>query len=73
MSLFTIPTSVERARSFYGDVKARVVAEGRAATALKILPSINPIVGATAAEAAEKFAFLQSKVHPRCRARAAGR
>ncbi len=37
---------------------------GRSPDDLKIMPGLNPIVGATEAEAIEKHEYLQSLIHP---------
>jgi alkanesulfonate monooxygenase len=56
--------TIEDARAFYADVKARVIAAGRAAEHCKILPGALVFVGRTRAEAQEKKALLDSLVHP---------
>lgn len=61
--VFTIPNSLEQAQEFYRDVKQRMAKFGRHPDQLKILPSINPIVGDTAEQAEATFQLLQSKVH----------
>ncbi len=61
--VFTIPNALGQAQEFYADVKGRMAKFGRDPDQLKILPSINPIVGETEARAEETFQYLQSKVH----------
>ena len=61
--VFTIPNSLAQAQEFYADVKHRLAQFGRVPDDLKILPSLNPIVGETEEAAEETFQFLQSKVH----------
>ena len=56
--------TIEEARAFYADVKARVTAAGRSAEHCKILPGALVFVGRTHAEAQEKKALLDSLVHP---------
>jgi FMN-dependent oxidoreductase (nitrilotriacetate monooxygenase family) len=62
--VFTAQTTLEQAKEFYGDVMARVTRFGRSARDLKIMPGLYPVVGRTAAEAREKFDYLQSLIHP---------
>jgi len=62
--VFTPQHTLAGAQDFYRDVKGRMAKYGRPPEALKIMPGLNAIVGRTAAEAKEKHAFLQSKIHP---------
>ena len=62
--VFGSSRSIEEARSFYTDVKARVTTAGRSAEHFKILPGVLVIVGRTSEEAQEKKALLDSLVHP---------
>jgi FMN-dependent oxidoreductase (nitrilotriacetate monooxygenase family) len=62
--VFGSSRTIEEARSFYNDMKARVAAAGRAADHLKILPGALVIVGRTSEEAQAKQAMLDSLVHP---------
>jgi len=62
--VFTRHSSMADAQRFYADVKGRMAAFGRPPEHLKILHGMNPIVGRSAAEADEKFEFLQSLIHP---------
>jgi alkanesulfonate monooxygenase len=62
--VFTPQTDLARAREFYRDLKGRMAKYGRSPDQLKIMPGLNPIVGATAAEAEEKHRFLQERIHP---------
>ncbi len=54
--VFGSSRTIEEARSFYKDVKARVTAAGRSADHLKILPGALVIVGRTSEEAQKKKA-----------------
>jgi len=58
--VFTAQLSIDDARDFYQDVKARAVGHGRSPDALKIMPGLTTIVGRTHAEAEEKFQWLSS-------------
>ncbi len=62
--VFTAQTTFEQAKEFYGDVITRLPRYGRSQREVKILPGIYPVVGRTEAEAKEKFAYLQSLIHP---------
>ncbi len=62
--VFGSSPTIEHARSFYADVKARMRAIGRNPAHLKILPGALVIAGRTKAEAQEKKALLDSLVHP---------
>lgn len=62
--IFASSRTIEDARAFYQDVKARVTAAGRSADHCKILPGALVTVGRTTREAREKKALLDSLVHP---------
>jgi alkanesulfonate monooxygenase len=62
--VFGSSRTIEEARDFYKDVKARVIAAGRLASHCKILPGALVIVGHTSEAAREKKALLDSLVHP---------
>ncbi|WFR64994.1 LLM class flavin-dependent oxidoreductase [Paenibacillus amylolyticus] len=54
-AVYTGHETLEEAREFYRDVKARAVAYGRQAGDILIFPGIGPIVGRTAEEAEQKY------------------
>ena len=62
--VFGSSRTIEEARDFYKDVKARVIAAGRSADHVKILPGALVTVGRTSEEAREKKALLDGLVHP---------
>jgi FMN-dependent oxidoreductase (nitrilotriacetate monooxygenase family) len=62
--VFTAATTFEQAAEFYRDVISRLPRYGRSADEVKIMPGIYPVVGRTEEEAKEKFAYLQSLIHP---------
>jgi alkanesulfonate monooxygenase len=62
--VFTPLHDLAQAKAIYGDLKARAVKQGRRPEHLKVVPGLNPIVGRTKKEAEEKFAYLQSLIHP---------
>jgi FMN-dependent oxidoreductase (nitrilotriacetate monooxygenase family) len=62
--VFTAATTFEQAATFYADVYNRLPRYGRSADEVKIMPGIYPVVGRTEEEAKEKFAYLQSLIHP---------
>ena len=62
--VFTAQTTFEQAREFYADVMARLPRFSRRAEDVCIMPGLYPVVGGTQAEAEDKFAQLQSLIHP---------
>lgn len=62
--IFAAQTRLEEARSFRAAVQARMPACGRAPQALRVLPGLMPIIGATEAEALRKEAELNALLHP---------
>jgi N-acetyl-S-(2-succino)cysteine monooxygenase len=62
--VFCGQTTLEGAQRFYKEIKEQAAAFGRCPEHVKILPGINPVVGRTDAEAREKLAFLEDKIHP---------
>ncbi|WFA85491.1 LLM class flavin-dependent oxidoreductase [Paenibacillus amylolyticus] len=54
-AIYTGHETLEEAKEFYHDVKARAVAYGRKAEDILIFPGIGPIVGRTAEEAEQKY------------------
>ncbi len=59
-AVFTHSPSLEDTRTFRNQVRASAVAHGRSADDVKIYPGIAPIVGATRAEAEEKYAVIRN-------------
>ncbi len=62
--VFLSKLRVEDARAFYANVKGRMARYGRAPDQLKMTAGINITVAPTEAEAREKFAYMQSLIHP---------
>ncbi len=62
--VFTAQQDLAEALAFATDLRARCVAAGRAANAIRILPGINPVIGRTAAAAKAKIAELASLTDP---------
>src|SRR5690606_22254341 len=52
------------AQAFYADLKGRLQKFGRSQESLKILTGLNPVIGRTRAEAEDRFAELQARIHP---------
>ncbi|OZC97235.1 LLM class flavin-dependent oxidoreductase [Rhodococcus sp. 06-235-1A] len=50
-AVFTAQQTIDDARAFYADLKARAAAVGRNPDHIKILPGIVPVIGSTEAEA----------------------
>ena len=63
-AVFTAHQTLEAAQEFYADLKARVVAEGRDAGSLKVLPGIVPILGDTPQEAQANRDELDGLISP---------
>lgn len=57
--VFTAQQDIETAQGFYRDLKHQVVANGRNPQHCLVMPGVMPILGATAAEAQERFERLQ--------------
>jgi FMN-dependent oxidoreductase (nitrilotriacetate monooxygenase family) len=62
--IYAIHNSLERAQSYYADVKGRMTKYGREPDNLKIMPAFCPIVGRTRAEAQAKYDQLQALIDP---------
>ena len=60
--VFTLQHSKSDMQAFYRDVKARVVAQGRAPEDCVILPSVDPIIGETDSIARERQAYVNELV-----------
>jgi FMN-dependent oxidoreductase (nitrilotriacetate monooxygenase family) len=63
-AVFTAQQTLEDARNFYVDLKARTRALGRDPETIKILPGIVPVIGATEAEAHALEAELDRLIKP---------
>lgn len=62
--IFTVQQDLDEARDFYTDIQNRAAAYGRPPNAVRIMPGLVPVVGATMAEAEAKYERLQSLIHP---------
>lgn len=62
--VFTAHTSLASAQAFYADLKGRLNQYGRHPDSLKIMPGMFVVVGATEAQAQEKFQTFQRLVEP---------
>lgn len=62
--VFTAQTSLANAQAFYADLKGRLSQYGRHPDSLKIMPGMFVVVGATEAQAQEKFQTFQQLVEP---------
>ncbi|WP_316772870.1 LLM class flavin-dependent oxidoreductase [Streptomyces sasae] len=61
-AVFTAQQTIENARSFYADLKARTVAAGRDPDHIKVLPGIVPVIGSTEAEARAHEQLLEDHI-----------
>ncbi|MGD0429455.1 MAG: LLM class flavin-dependent oxidoreductase [Acetobacteraceae bacterium] len=62
--IYAINNTLDRARSYYEDVKGRMAKYGREPDDLKIMPAFCPVVGRTRAEAQAKYEELQALIDP---------
>ena len=62
--IFTAQQNLEDAQAFYKDVKTRLTKYGRHTDDLKIMPGVSVFVAKTEEEAKEKYALLNSLIHP---------
>jgi len=62
--IFVAHQTAQEAQDFYTDIKGRAVSHGRDPDDVKIMPGIFPIIGASQAEAQEKFEQLQALIDP---------
>ncbi len=60
--IFTNQNTIEKAKSFYQDVKMRAKKTGRSPEEILVFPSLSPIVGSTEEEAEEKYQQLTELV-----------
>ncbi|NOU92218.1 NtaA/DmoA family FMN-dependent monooxygenase [Paenibacillus sp. LMG 31456] len=63
-AIFTAQQTFEDARTFYADLKSKLIRYGRSPEHVKILPGICPIIGQTEAEAKDKEAELNELTNP---------
>lgn len=62
--VFAHQHDIERSRLFRQALKSKAQAFGRQSSAINLMPGLNTVVGRTLAEAEDKHAFFQSKIHP---------
>ncbi|NBB11876.1 LLM class flavin-dependent oxidoreductase [Pseudomonas sp. SLFW] len=62
--IFAAQPDLQKAKVFYETVNQRLLAQGRAAGSLKIMPGVMPFVGKSKDEAQARFAELEDNVHP---------
>jgi alkanesulfonate monooxygenase SsuD/methylene tetrahydromethanopterin reductase-like flavin-dependent oxidoreductase (luciferase family) len=62
--IYAIHGSLDRARSYYADVKGRMAKYGRQPDDLKVMPALCPVVGVTRADAQAKYDELQALIDP---------
>ncbi len=62
--IFVVHHGIADARAAYAETKRRVAAAGRDPAAVKILPGMMPILGATEEEARAREAALNELIHP---------
>ena len=62
--IYAASLTIGEAKAFYASLKGRMARYGRPPDALKIMPGLMAIVGATEQEARDKFDFLQELIDP---------
>jgi alkanesulfonate monooxygenase SsuD/methylene tetrahydromethanopterin reductase-like flavin-dependent oxidoreductase (luciferase family) len=62
--VYAVPHELDTGRAYYADLKQRTAKAGRDPNGLKIMPGITPFIGATEAEAREKYDLLNALVAP---------
>lgn len=62
--VFTAQQTLEDARAFRADIRARAAAAGRDPDSVKVLPGIQPFIGETSDAAAAHYEELQQLIHP---------
>lgn len=62
--VYSAPHDVDTARAYYNDVKSRLTKYGRTPDMLKVMPGMTLFIGATEAEAREKYDLLNALVPP---------
>lgn len=58
--LFSVNSSIERGRDFYKQIKDGAIAAGRNPDDVKVLASINPVIGRTEADAQARYDQMQN-------------
>lgn len=62
--IYTTQLSLSAAREFTEEIRATATYSGRDGDAIRILPGLIPVLGATEAEARDRFDELQGRLHP---------
>jgi FMN-dependent oxidoreductase (nitrilotriacetate monooxygenase family) len=62
--VFSVEQDIEKAKAFYADLKSRAARHGRPPESILIMPGVMAVVGRSKAEAEDKYARLQSLIHP---------
>jgi FMN-dependent oxidoreductase (nitrilotriacetate monooxygenase family) len=62
--VFSVEQDIDKAKLFYADLKSRAARHGRPPESILIMPGVMAVVGRSQAEAEDKYARLQSLIHP---------
>src|SRR4029079_2752587 len=62
--VFSVEQDIDQAKLFYADLKSRAARHGRLPNDILIMPGVLAVIGRTKAEAEDKYARLQSLIHP---------
>ncbi|MFD5177932.1 LLM class flavin-dependent oxidoreductase [Nocardia sp. NPDC058379] len=63
-AIYTTQLSLSASRTFSDEIRSAAAASGRDGAAIRILPGLVPVLGATEAEARARFDELQGRLHP---------
>ena len=62
--VYCVPHDIDTGQAYYNDVKSRLAKFGRTPDMLKVMPGVTPFIGATEAEAREKYDLMNALVPP---------
>jgi N-acetyl-S-(2-succino)cysteine monooxygenase len=62
--VFSVEQDIDKAREFYNDLKSRAARNGRSSHSILIMPGVLAVIGRSKAEAEDKYARVQSLIHP---------
>jgi N-acetyl-S-(2-succino)cysteine monooxygenase len=62
--IFCAPLTLEAGQKLYRELKETMAKHGRDPDAMKIMPGLSTVIGASESEANEKFEELQGLIHP---------
>jgi FMN-dependent oxidoreductase (nitrilotriacetate monooxygenase family) len=63
--VFSVQQDMQEARAYCQDIKSRAVKYGRSPDAVKVMPGLMPVVGASREDAEAKLQRIQDFIHPK--------